>query len=169
MEEILSRNGEFAKDCLEESIRYANEVGNPIADKLQNATSVEVVLKEQLKSRIDDAIASHQDKYIEDQAEVYKKWNLQREKEFEDYHQRSLQASKLQEIEQYKIKIQEEESKLYFFEKYNQMEREKRIKYMKWKQTFPSRKGWGQKIKMGLRDPNVPLVTRKDRQAAKKK
>ena len=67
------------------------------------------------------------------------------------------------------MKLQEEESKLFFFENYNKMEREKRIKYLKWVKTFPSRKGWGQKIKMGLRDPNVPLVTRKERQAAKKK
>ena len=43
---------------------------------------------------------------------------------------------------------------------------------MNWRKTFQSRKGWGQKkSKWGSedRDPNVPLVTRKDRQAAKKK
>ena len=169
MEKILSQNGEFTKDCLEESIRYANEVGNPIADKLQNATPVEVLLKDTLESRIQSAVAKHQDKYIEEQALTYKKWNLQREKEFENYRQKSLEASKLQEIEQYKVQLQEEEAQLYFFENYNQMERDKRIKYLNWRKTFPSRKGWGQKVKMGVRDPNVPLVTRKDRQAAKKK
>ena len=170
VEKILNeKDAKFAKECLDLAANYANAAGNSIADQIQNAPSTQVHIKDILKSHVDSAIEKHQNKYIENQSKLYNEWNILRETELDNQRRKLLEADALQQIDQYKIKLREEEAKLFFFENYNQMEREKRIKYLEWRKYFPSRKGWGKQIKMGLRDRNVPLVTRKERQAAKKK
>ena len=64
--------------------------------------------------------------------------------------------------------MEEKEKKLFFFDNYYEMEREKRKRYIAWRKTFPPKTGslWGTHIKAGLKDPNV--TSRQERLKAKR-
>ena len=132
---------------------------------------VRIGIADNLKSKIDEAVSKHEEKYIKNQSEVYKQWNAKREADLEAQKLTFEKEAQLQHIEQTKLEMDEKEKKLFFFDNYQDMEREKRAKYLAWTKTFPKKTGslWGTQIKMGKRDPNEPIVSRREKLAAKAK
>ena len=168
----IAQGKEFSKECVELALKYAAQIENQeLESKLKSVKTNDSSALEGIKSKIASAIDDNEAKFIENQIQTYKDWNANREKLLEMQHQRSIQEAKLQEIQQKKYKMDEEEKKLFFFENYEDMEKEKRAKYLQWTRTFPKKTGvlFGKQIRMGLRDKNVPLISRRDRIAAKSK
>ena len=124
-----------------------------------------------LKSKIDEAVSKHEENYVKKQTEVYKQWNLKREEDLEAQKESFEKQSKLQEIEQTKVKLDEKEKKLFFFDNYYDMEREKRARIIAWRKRLPSKTGktWGTPIKMGLKSKQEPHISRVDQLNAKRK
>merc|ERR1712223_656935 len=145
--EIISQNKEFDQDCIENALHNVNILENiEVENKLKGLKGIQIGIADTLKSKIDEAVTKHEETYIKNQTQVYKNWNSKREEELE-----------------------EKEKKLFFFDNYYEMEREKRARVIKWKKTFPPKTGslWGTHIKAGLKDPNV--TSRQQRVAAKNK
>ena len=167
--QILDSNCEFAEECVEEAKKYASSSQNSeIENKLSSAKSTKINVEQKLEDKIKKSVQVNESKYIESQIAAYKKWNIVREEELQLHYKKAQQSAKLQEFDQHKVKIEEEEERLFFFDNYEQMEQGKRTKFAEWRKTWP-RRTWAPQIKFGWRDPNVPLVTRRDRQAAKQK
>ena len=103
--------------------------------------------------------------------EVNKQRNAKHEADLEKKKLNFEKEAKLQHLEQTKLEMDEKEKKLFFFDNYQNMEREKRAKILAWTKTFPRKTGslWGTQIKMGKRDPNEPIVSRREKLAAKAK
>ena len=110
------------------------------------------------KSKIDEAVSKHEENYVKSQSKVYKEWNDKREQDLEAQKENFEKQAKLQEIEQTKVKLDEKEKKLFFFDNYYDMEREKRGRIIEWRKKFPAKAGrnWGTPIKMGLKSQQEP-------------
>ena len=75
-------------------------------------------------------------------------WNQDRETELERQYQEFLKESRIKELESVAKKMAEKEKELFFFDNYDQMEKEKAEKYAAWRRTWP-RRTWARQINMG--------------------
>ena len=75
-------------------------------------------------------------------------WNQDRETELERQYQEFLKESRTKELESVAKKMAEKEKELFFFDNYDQMEKEKAEKYTAWRRTWP-RRTWARQINMG--------------------
>merc|ERR1711962_616438 len=151
---------------------YLNNLENvEIENQLKNLKGVRIGIAGNLKSKIDEAVSKHEENYVKKQTEVYNQWNLKREEDLEAQKESFEKQSKLQEIEQTKVKLDEKEKKLFFFDNYYDMEREKRARIIAWRKRLPSKTGktWGTPIKMGLKSKQEPHISRVDQLNAKRK
>jgi len=170
--EIINKNKEFDQECIENALHYVNTLENvEIENQLKNLKGVRIGIAGNLKSKIDEAVSKHEENYVKKQTEVYNQWNLKREEDLEAQKENFEKQSKLQEIEQTKVKLDEKEKKLFFFDNYYDMEREKRARIIAWRKRFPSKTGktWGTPIKMGLKSKQEPHISRVDQLNAKRK
>ena len=77
---------------------------------------VRIGIVDNLKSKIDEAVSKHEEKYIKTQSEVYKQWNAKREADLEAQKLNFEKEAKLQHLEQTKLEMDEKEKKLFFFD-----------------------------------------------------
>ena len=75
-------------------------------------------------------------------------WSQDRETELERQYQEFLKESRTKELESVAKKMAEKEKELFFFDNYDQMEKEKAEKYTAWRRTWP-RRTWARQINMG--------------------
>jgi len=111
-------------------------------EKVSSLNAVEDLdVEAYLQSELSSAVSIHETSLIDKQTKVYEEWNLQRDAELQkqmELYQKEVRAQKLKEARR-EIALQEEE--LFFFDNYEQMEREKVRKYKQWRQTFPPKSG----------------------------
>ena len=170
--QITSEKEKFCQDCIEEAIHHAGKLGNSeIENRLKNVETTDMTLLKSLKSLIDESVKTHEETYVKNQVEVYKRWNQEREEALDGQKKYFEQQAKFSEIEQSKIQLDEKEKKLFFFDNYYGMEREKRQRVLEWTKTFPKKTGslFGTPIRMGKKDPRNPPISRREKLAAKRK
>ena len=126
-----------------------------------------VNLEESLVNLIKRSIETNEAKITSNQSETFKKWNEIRDNELQEQVKLNMERGKMQEFEQQKIKLAEEERKLFFFDNYEAMEKEKRERLANWRKYFPRRTFMPQ-IKLGITRPGEAYSTRKSRWQARK-
>merc|ERR1712083_278246 len=160
--EIINKNKEFDQECIENALHYVNSLEDniEIENKLKDLKGVRIGIAGNLKSKIDEAVSKHEENYVKSQSKVYKEWNDKREQD--------LEAQK--ENFEKQAKLEEKEKKLFFFDNYYDMEREKRGRIIEWRKKFPAKAGrnWGTPIKMGLKSQQEPHTSRVDRLNSKR-
>ena len=165
---VADISNEFAHEAIEIALKYAQKSENfDMEGKIKSLKSTNIDLENNLKSKCTESAEKHEKAYIKSQTAAFQRWNLLRESELEAQHKRNFETAKLQEIEQEKVKLEEEEKRLFFFENYNEMEFEKRKRWLKHTKTFPKATGkdYGKPIRFGKSD--IPYTTRAERKALK--
>lgn len=165
--QLTGKNREIAKECVEIIFKMVDMTENrELENQLKALQLSNSPIFSNLQGNAKEAVSKHEKHYIENQTLAYKTWNSQRENELEIQHKESQLEDKKQHIQQVKLKLHEEEQKLFFFDNYNAMERQKHERFLKWRKTW-------RKFKSGIhfppRDPNMPIVSRRERLAAKAK
>lgn len=167
--QLKEENREIAKECAEIIFKVVDMTENRELEtqlKALKLTNTKSPIMSYLESNAKEAVAKHEKNYIDQQAKAYKTWNSNRENDLEIQHKESQLMDKKQFFQQEKLKLNEEEQRLFFFDNYEAMEREKHERYLKWKRTWRTYKTG---INFPQRDPNVPIVSRRERLAAKAK
>merc|ERR1712129_324052 len=96
--------------CIENALHYVKSLENvEIENKLKGLKGVRIGIAGNLKSKIDEAVSKHEENYVKKQKEIYKQWNSKREEDLEDQKENFEKQSKLQDIEQTKVKLDEKE------------------------------------------------------------
>ena len=162
-----NKSAEFSSDCIDECLSYVSILQNvDVENTLKSLKVTNYNVEDSLKKLIEESIKLNQDTVVENQIKKFEHWKTTRSNELNRYYQESLKKSKLQEIEQNKLKLEEEERKLFFFDNYEAMELEKRVKIREWKKTFP-RRTFAPKITLGISPPDGVYSTRAARKALK--
>jgi len=118
----------------------------------EGALDVEGFLGKELKISVE----AHESGLIEKQAQVYQDWIKEREEELAKQMEMYRKELRRQKLEQTKKELTEKEEKLFFFENFDQMEREKVHKYNQWASTFPPKSGIKMPVKETVKDDYVP-------------
>lgn len=139
----INENDTVAKEVLTAAIEHVNdselESKEGLIEKLSKLNSTDFDVEAFLKKSVESSVAQHEQEYIGKQVETYKVWNKTREDELDRQYQLYLKNSKIQQLDQKKKTLQEQEERLFFFDNYEAMEKAKRAKFVEWRKTWPKR------------------------------
>ena len=121
--ENSKNNHPMAEEIVQECINYlsilgASENNNEIETLLKSLKSTDLDIESELKALVEQSIQSDgfaEKNYVENQIKTFQKWNEIRESELSNHFTKIQQQGKIQEIEQQKIHLDEEEQKLFYF------------------------------------------------------
>ena len=113
-----SKNDPMAEEIIEECLNYLSILGsenkNEIETLLKSLKTTDLNVENELKTLVEQSVQSS-DNFTENQIKSFQKWNEIRETELSNHYIKIQQQGKIQEIEQQKINLDEEEQKLFYF------------------------------------------------------
>jgi len=152
--------GKYDKVNLEEKFRMVNEVkmqieaictDQEVKSFIESLEIIEIDVDGQLLKACTESLDSQEKLLVEEQTELYKQWNMNRDSQLDQEYQKLVKRSRVEAIEQTKQELAKEEEKLFFFDNFDRLEQEKEEKVQAWRKTFPavnwSRKGYFRKGK----------------------
>ena len=125
----------ISKACLDAIHLFANKTTANIEEQESLLSSidklkvVDVDIQTYLKDQINVSISENESELIDDQESLYKEWIDQRDNEVDRKRKLFEETQRKQIIQQRKQELAREEEKLFFFENYENMEKEKQDKY----------------------------------------
>ena len=160
------RDVKISKDCLDLIQNYVvnlpdktkGDSGNKegALAALTTLETVQLDILDHLKDEILKAVDQNEQKFIDDQLRLYKKWIDDREQGLKDQYELYLKESRLQSLEEKKKEIAKQEEKLFFFDNYSDMEKKKTQKFIKWRSTWPPKTGIRMPPKEEVKEDYVP-------------
>ena len=108
-----------------------------------------------LQAELDASLAGEAD-LIRQQESLYEDWSVDREVQLQkqmEVYQKELRQQKLDEARR-EMALREEQ--LFFFDNYEQMEKEKVRKYRRWASTFPPASGIKMPEREVIKDDYIP-------------
>ena len=115
-----------------------------------------------LQADLEASVAQHENSYISEQEKLYEQWSVDREVELENQLQLYQTEQRQLRLEEARRDLAAEEEKLFFFDNYENMEREKIRKFNEWRSTWPAFKsGIKMPEKEVVKDDYIPPTIRK--------
>jgi len=106
-----------------------------------------------LRDQVRVAVSENEGDYINEQISIYREWIMQRDNEVKRKMEMWEKNERKQQLSQRQQELAREEERLFFFENYAKIEKEKQAKFREWQKTWPRKSG----IKV---DPNRRKVAK---------
>ena len=135
--QLLSKigNSEISQ-CSYDSIKqFTDKSSDNIGDKdsylssLETVKKVDVDISSYLRDQIKVAVSENEDEFISEQLNLYQDWITQRDNEVKRKMEMWEANERKQQLSHRKQELAREEEKLFFFENYQRMEKEKQAKF----------------------------------------
>jgi len=143
-------------DLPENQVQAKNDCLEKLANNISSKVDASIDVQSFLLSELNKSAAACSSDLIESQGQVYAQWIADREAELR--HQMNMYEKELRmaALKKTKLELEEKEEELFFFDNYEQMEKEKIKKYQDWRKTFPPKSGIKMPAKEVVKDDYVP-------------
>ena len=122
--------------CSYDTIKqFAEKSSENIGDKdsylssLEKVKTVDLDISSYLRDHIKVAVSENEDEFIAEQLSLYQEWIMQRDNEVKRKMEMWEAYEKKEQLNHKKQELAREEEKLFFFENYQRMEKEKQAKF----------------------------------------
>merc|ERR1712029_558456 len=171
----LTNGQRVAQSCTDLIANYASSIedgaestSKQVAlDKVSGLTvDVSLDVDAYLTAELEASLAGQAD-WMKQQESLYEEWSADRERQLQkqmEIYQRELRQQKLEETRR-EMALKEE--KLFFFDEYERMEKEKVRKYREWQRTWPKATGIKMPEREVIKDDYIPPTIEKGRKNAK--
>ena len=118
-------------DAIKQYVEKSNETDkkDSILKSLETVKIVDLDVSSYLRDQVTAAVAENEGGYINDQISIYKEWVKQRDDEVKRKMEMWEANERKQHFNQRKQDLAREEEKLFFFENYEKMEKEKQARF----------------------------------------
>jgi len=142
----IENNCEIAQ-CCHDAIKEFVEKSSETSDKegytalLDKVKTVDLDVSSYLRDQVKVAVSENEGDYINEQISIYREWVMQRDNEVKRKMEMWEKNERKQQLSQRKQELAREEERLFFFENYAKIEKEKQAKFREWKRTWPRKSG----------------------------
>ena len=125
---------EIAQSC-HDAMKHFVEKSNETSDKesyialLEKVKTVDIDVSSYLRDQVKVAVSENEGDYINEQISIYREWIMQRDNEVKRKMEMWEKNERKQQLSQRQQELAREEERLFFFENYAKIEKEKQAKF----------------------------------------